>query len=81
MINNSNDFANSLLSYTDNKEVNFRMAVVTAYSSGKVYLTFYGEETQREKSYKRLSSYSPVVGDTVICAKLNGSYTILGKVV
>lgn len=80
MINSSNDFSN-LLNQENNTDEVFRMAKVTAYSSGKVYLTFYGESTQRTKNYKRLSSYSPAVGDTVICAKLNGSYTILGKVV
>lgn len=81
MINNSNELANSLLNYGNKSDATFRMAKVTAYSDNKVFLTFYGEENQREKAYKRLSSYYPQIGDTVICAKLNGSYTILGKVV
>lgn len=80
-MNTSNEFANALKDYEGKPETPFRMAVVSAYTGGKVYLTFYGENVQREKSYKRLASYTPVVGDTVICAKLNGSYTILGKVV
>lgn len=82
MIVNADEFSNLIKQDNrNNTEEVFRMAKVTSYTSGKVYLTFYGEETQRAKNYKRLSSYSPNVGDTVICAKLNGSYTILGKVV
>lgn len=81
MIIDSNDFTNSLKNYESAPEPSFRMAKVTAYTSGKLYLTFYGEDTQRQKAYKRLASYSPAVGDTVICARLNGSYTVLGKVV
>lgn len=77
----SNDFANALKNYEDKSTNSFRMATVTRIKSGKIYLTFYGEETEREKSYKRLSSYVPAVGDVVMCAMLNGSYTILGKVV
>lgn len=77
----SNEFANKLKDYETPQEPSFRMATVSEVKSGLPYLTFYGEETQREKSYKRLASYTPAVGDKVICAKLNGSYTILGKVV
>lgn len=80
MYQSSNEMANSLENI--NKiETSFRMATVTSYANGKVYLTFYGEESQREKPYKRLASYTPNVGDTVIVAKLNKSYTIMGKVV
>ena len=57
------------------------MATVSEVSGDNVYITFYGEENQRVKSYKRLESYNPTVGDTVLVAKLNKSYTILGKVV
>lgn len=79
MYSDANSMANDL------KEINtesnsFRMATITGVDEDNVYLTFYGEETQRVKSYKRLSSYSPSVNDTVICAKLNNTYTILGKV-
>lgn len=80
MINSSNEFANLLQSQNDNN-VSFHMAKVTQVSSGKVYLTFNSDTKQREKPYKRLSSYTPAVGDIVLCAKLNDSYTILGKVV
>lgn len=80
MINNSNDFVNDLEKLGKTTEV-FRMATVTNIKDGKVYLTFYGEEIQREKDYKRLASYTPSVGDKVLVAKLNKSYTILGKVV
>lgn len=77
---NSNELANTIQE-GDKKNNSFRMATVTAVTSGEPYLTFFGEPTQREKSYKRLSSYTPAVNDVVICAKLNNSYTILGKVI
>lgn len=80
MYETSNEMANSLDAINTN-DASFRMARVTQVSGSKVYLTFYGEEIQRGKSYKRLASYTPTVGDTVIVAKLNKSYTILGKVV
>lgn len=80
MINDSNDFANKLLNYGDKSETPFRMATVTSITNG-LFLKFYGEESARVKSFKRLSSYTPKIGDVVICAKLNGSYTVLGKVV
>lgn len=76
----TNEFTN-LIQKQNNNEQNFRMATVTAVSSGQPYLTFYGETTQRSKVYKRLSSYSPTVNDTVVCVKINGTYLILGKAV
>jgi len=76
----ANEFANELQKPAP-ESASFRMATVTEIDNGEVFLTFYGELTQREKSYKRLSSYTPAVNDTVICAKLNNTYTILGRVV
>lgn len=80
MYETSNEMANSL------KDINttsaaFKMATITEVNGDDVYLTFYGEEQQRVKNYKRLASYSPTVGDMVLVAILNKSYTILGKVV
>lgn len=77
---NSNEMANSLKSI-NTSSATFSMATVTSVTGGKVYLTFNGEENQREKNYKRIASYSPAVGDTVLVAKLNKSYTIIGKVI
>lgn len=80
MFETSNDMANCL-EKINTTEVSFRMATVEAVTGGKVYLTFYGDATPREKGYKRLSSYNPTVGDNVLVAKLKNSYTILGKVI
>lgn len=80
MFKTSNEMANSLQEI-NKTNTSFKMATVTEVTDEGVYLTFYGEEEQRVKSYKRLASYSPTEGDTVIVALLNKSYTILGKVV
>lgn len=80
MYETSNAMANSLQEINKSSE-SFKMATVSGITSEGVSLTFYGEERARDKSYKRLASYTPTVGDTVIVAKLNKSYTILGKVV
>lgn len=76
----ANEFANTI--QEDQAETsNFRMATVTQVSSGNAYLTFYGESTQRTKSYKHLASYTPAVNDVVLCAKINNTYAILGRVI
>lgn len=80
IFNSSNEMANSLENINKTTDT-FKMATVTSVVDGDVFLTFYGETEQREKSYKRLASYTPTVGDKVLVAKLNKSYTILGKVV
>lgn len=80
MMINANEFANTIQENAPQSSV-FRMATVTQVSSGNAYLTFYGEETQRIKSYKHLASYTPAVNDVVLCAKINNTYTILGRVI
>lgn len=80
MINDSNQFANLIMHSTNNTSSSFRMAIVSSSDANGVYLTFNGESAPREKGYKRLSSYTPNAGDKVICAILNDSYTVLGKV-
>ena len=80
MYETSSEMANSLKNI-NTTTTSFKMATVTEISGEDIFLTFYGEETQRIKGYKRLASYTPSVGDTVLVARLNKSYTILGKVV
>lgn len=58
-----------------------KMATVTSVSGSNVYIQFYGETSASQKPYKRLSSYTPTVGDTVILQNINNSYVITGKVV
>lgn len=56
------------------------MATVTS-TTGGIFIQFYGEDTPSQKPFKRLGSYSPTVGDTVVLQNINGSYVITGKVV
>ena len=57
-----------------------RMATVSSVTGG-LFIQFYGESTPSLKPFKRLGSYSPTVGDTVIVQNINGSYIVTGKVV
>ena len=80
MINNANEFVNTIQGDSEPASV-FRMATITQIVGGKAFLTFYGEEMQREKSYTHLASYAPAENDKVLCAKINNTYTILGRVI
>lgn len=62
------------------QEKGSRMATVTS-TTGGIFIQFYGEDTPSQKPFKRLGSYSPTVGDTVVLQNINGSYVITGKVV
>lgn len=73
----SNDFLKQM---NQSKNETFRMGTVASISSG-LKITFFGEESPSGKTYKRLSSYSPVLGDVVCVAKVNGSWLVLGKIV
>jgi hypothetical protein len=56
------------------------LGIVTSVTGG-LFLRIEGEETARTKSFKRLLSYSPAVGDRVLIAKISGTFVVLGKVV
>lgn len=56
----------------------FKLATVTS-ASGQI--RFWGEDTPSSKTYKRLKSYTPTVGDTVVLARVNSSYVILGAII
>lgn len=62
-------------------EALFKMATVTEIVNSHPLLQFYGEETKSEKEYRRLSSYSPAVGDVVCLAKISNSWLVLGKII
>lgn len=62
------------------QKMNERMATVTGVTGG-LYLQFYGEDEPSSKSYKRLNSYVPAVGDVVLVLQVNKSYVVMGKVV
>lgn len=58
-----------------------KLARVTRIDDLGVYIMFYGEETESQKPYKRLSNYIPSVGDTIMLVNINNSYVITGKVI
>ena len=78
---NSNKLLNTITNSKKEEEAQTRMAVVSSIRSVKIYLTFYGEEEMSQKPYKRLDSYMPSIGDTVVLQKVGSSYLITGKVV
>lgn len=78
---NSNKLLNTITNSKKGEEAQTRMAVVSSISDGNIYLTFYGEEEMSQKPYKRLDSYTPAIGDTVVLQKVGSSYLITGKVV
>lgn len=59
----------------------FRMATVSAISTGRPIIRFYGESKDSLKKYKYLAPYIPTLGDTVLLAQTSGTYVILGRVV
>lgn len=59
---------------------NVALAKVTGTASGGVLLQFDGDTEARQGAYKILQSYSPTVGDSVVCIKISGTYVVLGKI-
>lgn len=50
--------------------------------TGGLFLRFEGEETVRQKSTKRLASYTtPAMGDRVLVVEVGGSDIVIGKVI
>lgn len=78
---NSNNLYKTIAAAQKSNEPQTRMATVTLINENNIYLTFYGEEEMSQKPYKRLDSYNPMVGDTVVLQKIGSSYLITGKVV
>lgn len=56
------------------------LAKVIATATGGVQLQFDGDAEPRQGTYKVLQSYTPAVGDDIICVKLSGTYIVLGKI-
>lgn len=65
----------------EQEEKTNRMATISSIENDNVYIQFYGESSPSLKPFKRLDSYTPTVGDTVVLQNINGSYVITGKVV
>ncbi|SDL20857.1 hypothetical protein [Natronincola ferrireducens] len=58
----------------------YKTATVFNINAQGIRVTFAGETTPTLKRYKRLSSYSPTVGDRVLMVEVSGTYIILGKI-
>lgn len=64
------------------KDEVFKIATVTSLTPlGCAKITFAGEEQESTKEYSYLYSYTPSVGDVVVCMRLNNTYAIIGKLV
>lgn len=59
----------------------FYLGTVGSSNSSGVAIIFDGQSAATAKRYKRLSSYSPTVGDRILAVKVSGSYVVLGKIV
>lgn len=62
-----------------NSSSTVKMGIVVAVEEG-IKILFYGESEPSQKSYKRLSSYTPAINDVVVLLAVNNSYVIIGKV-
>lgn len=76
----SNNLLKTIVSATDKETQNAKLAIVSDVSSNGAKLRFYGDDIVSQKHFKRLSSYVPNQGDTVLVINVNGSYVIAGKV-
>lgn len=77
MYKTADDFVRDEMMQSKEAAGSHKLATVTAAGP---YVTFFGEDVQSSKIQKKLSSYTPVVNDTVLLANINGTYVILGKV-
>lgn len=56
------------------------MGTVTG-TSGGVQIQFDGESQASTKTYKRISPYTPTVGDRVLLVRAGRTWVVLGKIV
>lgn len=78
---NVNDFTDLIKQIVRNElgdRSQYKIATITDVS-GRTRVRFAGESQSTQKRYSYLSSYTPVVGDRVLMARVKGSYVILGK--
>lgn len=79
-----NDFIGIISEMIDEKsKSSFLMATMGLPEGGdskKWRILFPGETQISTKAYSHLSSYQPQSGDTVLLARVNNTYVILGKI-
>lgn len=76
-----------MLNYQEEQEIkdpggeyNFRMATVVSATESTAKVKFDGDDTSSAKEFKRLCGVSVSAGDRVLCAKISGTYIVLGTV-
>lgn len=62
---------------TGTKTAEHRLATVTAVSGTKMQLQFDGESSASDKYYRGIAAVS--VGGRVLCARVAGTYVVLGE--
>lgn len=63
------------------KESLFRIAKISSsYDTGRPRVVFEGENTETQKRYPYLESYTPAPNDWVIMAKVGNTHVVLGKI-
>ena len=56
------------------------LATVTAIVGDGVRLRLEGEADAGQKTYRRLASYTPAVGDRVYLARVSGTFLVIGAI-
>lgn len=78
----ASEFLNIAKGNAENNCSVFRIGKIPSnYTTGNPTVIFDGEDTAGQKTYRYLSSYTPVANNRVLLAKVAGSYVILGKIV
>lgn len=75
-----------ILTYQEEKQLEdtgmdnspFRMAKVISYTTTTAVVQFDGESAASTKAYKRIYGITITTGDRVLCAKVSGSYVVIG---
>lgn len=58
----------------------FRMAKVISYTANTAVVQFDGEDTASTKAYKRIYGVTITTGDRVLCARVSGTYVVIGAI-
>ncbi len=77
---NTDDFKDIIKSLTKKDEKSTYRIGTIADATGKPKIRFAGETNASQKRYTFLDSYTPVVGDRVLLARVQGTYVVLGKI-
>lgn len=57
----------------------FALATITS-TTGGLFVRFDGETAASPRSYKRLNTYTPVIGARVLLARVGSTWVVLGSI-